>query len=280
MMQIMCLVGFGWWTAVGLSLGIALLAKYSAILLPLGIGLALMSHPGLRNRIRDPGPWWAALLAAAIFAPVLVWNYIHDWLSFRFQLGHGFGATPIGSPLTRELELAGGQLALVTPILFVLVMGSSWRALVNGWRLRHTGSANDLTAKKFVLAVCSFVPLVFFSISALRRSVEPNWPTMMYPTGMLLLAVDTHRMAAGRWWKRGVAVSAVLLAIACAQVWHPVLPILPRKDVIGRAHGWDSLANAVDNNIGALTHGGLAEDGIKTVTQADGEPGKGDCADR
>ncbi len=239
-------VGFGWWTTVGLLLGAALVAKYSAILLPLGVMIAFLAHPALRARFRDPGPWWASLLAAGIFAPVLVWNYLHEWISFRFQLGHGFGAVAAGSAITRELELFGGQFALVTPILFALVLASSWRALADGWRTRLQHSATDLAARKFVLAVMSLVPLCFFGVSALRRSVEPNWPTLMYPTAMLLLAVDTHAAAVGVWWRRGVTLAAALLAIASVHVWHPIVPVAPRKDPIARAYGWDTLARAVD----------------------------------
>jgi len=238
--------GFGWWTTVGLFLGAAMVAKYSAVLLPLGVMVAFLLHPGMRTRLRDPGPWWASLLAATIFAPVLLWNYLHEWISFRFQLGHGFGAVAAGSPIARELEMIGGQFALVTPILFSLVLASSWRAFADGWRTRHQHSATDRASRKFVFAVVSMVPLLFFGISAVRRSVEPNWPTIMYPTGMLLLAVDTHQAAVGRWWRSGVALATVLLVMASVHVWRPILPVPPQKDPIARAYGWDTLARAVD----------------------------------
>jgi hypothetical protein len=32
------------------------------------------------------------------------------------------------------------------------------------------------SVRRFALAVVSFVPLLFFAVSAIRRSVEPNWP--------------------------------------------------------------------------------------------------------
>ena len=39
---------------------------------------------------------------------------------------------------------------------------------------------------------------------------------------------------------------ALLLVVVVAQAWRPLLPLLPRKDPIARAHGWDSLATAVE----------------------------------
>jgi hypothetical protein len=61
------------------------------------------------RRLREPGPYVACVLATLVFLPVLRWNAMHDWISFRFQLEHGLGR-PKGSALMRELDLVGGQL--------------------------------------------------------------------------------------------------------------------------------------------------------------------------
>ncbi len=41
--------------------------------------------------LRTPGPWLAVLVASLVMLPVLRWNALHDWSSFRFQLEHGLG---------------------------------------------------------------------------------------------------------------------------------------------------------------------------------------------
>ena len=52
--------------------------------LPAVIAFALV--PDWRWRwLRSPYPYLAALIAIAVFSPVLIWNAQHDWASFRFQ---------------------------------------------------------------------------------------------------------------------------------------------------------------------------------------------------
>ncbi len=236
-----------WWIVAGVALGAALVAKYMAILLPAGLVLACLAHPGLRARFREPGPYIAATIAALMFTPVLLWNRHNDWVSFRFQLRHGFGAVTRGTPISRELELLGGQLGLATPILFVLLAAAVWVALRDGWRVRHESSPTDVAARRFALASVCAITLLFFAVSAWRRTVEANWPALMYPGALALLASSTARWARGKWWRSGLALAATLLAVVLLQAWRPLLPIPARNDPFGRAHGWQQLASAVDS---------------------------------
>ena len=126
-----------------MCLGAAFVAKYTAVLLPLGLVVACLMHPALRARFREGGPWWASVIALTLFAPVVLWNYVHEWISFRFQLGHGFNPSVRGSVLSRELELLGGQAGLASPILFVLLAMTVWYAARDGWRSRHSAQSTD-----------------------------------------------------------------------------------------------------------------------------------------
>ena len=223
---------FGWWTLAGVALGAAFVAKYTAVLLPAGLVAACLVHPALRARFREAGPWWASLIALVLFSPVVLWNYLNEWISFRFQLGHGFGATVRGSVLSRELELLGGQVGLASPILFVLMAVAVWMALRDGWRTRFIATPTDVSTRRFAFAVTAIVPLVFFAVSASRRSVEANWPALMYPSAMLLLATDSHRAMRGRWWRGGVALAVALIA-------HRRRPGVAADPAAGAAQGSD-----------------------------------------
>lgn len=240
-------VSLAWWILAGMALGAALVAKYTAVLLPAGLVLACLVHPALRVRLREPGPWLASVIAWLLFAPVVAWNYANDWISFRFQLGHGFGRGASGTVVGRELELFGGQVGLITPIVYGLLTVAVWHALRDGWRHRDAAAPTDHSVRAFALAVVSAVPLAFFAVSALRRSVEPNWPALMYPSAFLLLAVDTRPLLRGRWWRRGVGFASALLLLASLQVWRPLAPVAPRRDPVARAYGWDTLAAAVES---------------------------------
>ncbi len=238
---------FGWWTAAGLALGAAFVSKYTAVLLPAGLVVACLVHPALRSRFREAGPWWASLLALVVFSPVVVWNYFNEWISFRFQLGHGFSAAAKGSVLTRELELLGGQIGLASPVLFCLMALAIWTALRDGWNARRTLQPVDLATRRFAIAVIAVIPMCFFAVSASRRSVEANWPALIYPAAILLLSTETRSYALGRWWRGGIALAAVLIGVVAVQAWRPVLPLPPRRDPMARAHGWTTLSEAVEN---------------------------------
>jgi hypothetical protein len=212
----------------------------------MGLVIACLVHPALRRRFLDAGPWLASAIALALFAPVVLWNMFNNWVSFRFQLGHGFNAASRGNPISRELEMIGGQVGLASPILFVIMAIVVVAALRDGWRSRHTASPADPSVRRFALAVVAVAPLGFFAISAWRRPVEANWPAMIYPGAMMLLATSTAAVARGVWWRRGLALAAVLLAVVAVQAFTPVLPLKPRKDPIARAHGWRTLADSVE----------------------------------
>ena len=235
-----------WWGLAGVALGLAFVSKYTAVLLPAGLTVACLIHPALRARFREVGPWLASAIALLLFSPVVIWNAVTEWVSFRFQLGHGFGASPRGNPLSRELEMIGGQVGLASPILFVLLAVAVWVAMRDGWRSRAVDAPTDLAPRRFALALISALPLGFFAISAWRRSVEANWPALIYPGAMLLLATSRAIWARARAWRSGLWLAAVLLLVVSLQAWKPFLPLKPDRDPIARAHGWQTLADAVE----------------------------------
>jgi 4-amino-4-deoxy-L-arabinose transferase-like glycosyltransferase len=233
-----------WWSAAGVALGLAFTSKYTSILLPLGITAAVLMRPSLRARLREPGPYAACILATLVFLPVLHWNATHDWISFRFQLAHGLG-TPKGSALGRELDLVGGQLGLVSPILFALMAGAVWRTL-----------RRPLDDVRFALAVVAVLSWVFFVYSATRRSVEPNWPAPSYIPGVALLAAVAATDGWRRWLRRGVLLATVLVGVLYLHALVPILPIPARRDPLARNEGWDGLAKRVDDARAAIAVSG------------------------
>src|SRR5687768_10103225 len=69
-------------------LGVAALAKYNAVIMGVAIAGLVIFHPKLRGLLRDPHLWLAALLAATMLTPVILWNATNGFASFAFQL-HG-----------------------------------------------------------------------------------------------------------------------------------------------------------------------------------------------
>jgi 4-amino-4-deoxy-L-arabinose transferase-like glycosyltransferase len=231
------------WTAAGVAIGLAMASKFTAVLVPMGATLAIVVHPALRHHLRKPGPYVAVLVASLVMLPVLWWNASHEWIAFRFQLGHGLGAPASGSWWMRELELIGGQAGLATPILFVLLV-----AAIQGSAQPKRGE------QKFLLALTAAFCLGFFVYSATRRGVEANWPAIGWMPALILLAAASGA-ARTAWERRALWLSGSLTALALAHVAFPFLPIAARKDPAARLRGWESLAAAVRDEGNAAAPG-------------------------
>ena len=138
-----------WWLAVGAAVGVALLSKYTALFFGLAILIWLVAVPKLRRWLISPWPYLGGLVALAVFAPVILWNADHHWVSFLKQL---FGRARIENFRPAFIaELVPTQVAFATPLVFILgAMGLHaliWRnagafaarMLVNTHVLDHRG---------------------------------------------------------------------------------------------------------------------------------------------
>ena len=111
-----------WWIAIGVSFGIGLETKYTILALGLGVavGLILTSE---RRQLTTPWPWIAALIAAAILAPNLLWQVQHGWPSLSYLTSHHGRIAQETSRIQFVLE----QLVLVNLFLLpIVVAGMVW----------------------------------------------------------------------------------------------------------------------------------------------------------
>ncbi len=99
-----------WW-GVGAALGVGMVSKYSiGLLVPVIVIFMLLDRQSRRWWTRWE-PYAAAVLALAIFSPVILWNAQHDWASFAFQTSRRLAEAPRFA-LHRLLASA---LVLITP---------------------------------------------------------------------------------------------------------------------------------------------------------------------
>lgn len=114
------------WAASGFWLGLALLSKYTAALLPMGLFFFFLSS----GRWRRNGTGLAITVAIALtmFLPVLFWNSAHHWISFRWQGERGAGSAVHLDWLLRNI---GGQALWLYPwiaLALVIELAACWRA--------------------------------------------------------------------------------------------------------------------------------------------------------
>lgn len=168
-----------WWLATGLFAGLALLSKYTAGFLGLGLLLFLVTS---RERIVWLKLWqvWAgAALALLVLAPNLIWNAQNEWVSIAFQAQRldGYGLT-FGSFWANFGDFLGGQALATGLFLFLFILIGVVSFFI---RVEIPDRAN-LALPIFVGAPV----LLYFGYTCINLRVEANWPMVAWP--MLSLA--------------------------------------------------------------------------------------------
>ncbi len=239
-----------YWIQAGFAWGGAMLSKYHAIFIPMGVGLLLLLDAKRRRRLLQPGPYLAMAIGLAMFSPVLIWNARHGWVSFLFQ-----GGRAVGGWVPRPDYLAGAVLAqagylfpwIWIPLVIVLVRG--WR----GWSTHPEGP------ERLWLCVAT-LPLTAFTAVACFRSVLPHWGLI----GLVPLFPMLGRAWAGRIADRPAifrrrltayaGLSLTLIALATLEYrtgWFqrggtaPVGILDAQKDPTVDLYGWDQVAGRI-----------------------------------
>ncbi|HKU06901.1 MAG TPA: glycosyltransferase family 39 protein, partial [Bradyrhizobium sp.] len=169
-----------WWIAAGLAGGLALSAKYTAVLLVPAI-LAFVLVPNWRKRqLSSPYLWIAAALALLVFSPVLYWNAAHDWASFKFQLDRP--PQTAGWSARFLLDFIGQQFAMVGVLLLPIVLVGVSMLGVRGYRNRDP--------VPILLSTAVIFPLLFFLQRSLSARVGDSWPLLVWPIGFACVAIN------------------------------------------------------------------------------------------
>jgi 4-amino-4-deoxy-L-arabinose transferase-like glycosyltransferase len=231
-----------WWLAAGLFAGLALLSKFTAImLLPAVIAFTLV--PDWRRRwLFSPYPWLAALIAAVVFLPVLIWNAQHDWASFRFQF--------VRAVATHELsfrtvgEFIGLQFGLVGFVMLPVVLSGVTLTAWRGYRSRDPVG--------ILLSTAVLVPFAYFFWKSLTLRVGDTWPMFLWPAGFAAAAINLVMLPReGRsdrlvrssfWWARVAVISGIAFVVGVffyyvAAPWN----LIGRTDPIGGEAGYQQV---------------------------------------
>jgi len=251
-----------WWLAFGVFTGLAMDSKYTAVVATGSVAIAVLSTTRGRRELRSPWLWLGLLASVAIFMPVVLWNQQHNWASFKFQWHHGSAApsdagtdttadtTARLAPLTNLSIYIAGQVALYTPVLFVLGI----MAIVSHWR---KWSQLELPAQMVLLSAT--LPLLFFGVFSLRHRPEVNWPVFAYlPMTAVLAQWIVQEAKAQLWQWLGIGLAVAAGAMVIGQVPEIVLLIPTRMlaTIPSRwedMFGWQDYGRALGDRAGAAT---------------------------
>ena len=195
-----------WWRA-GFSLGIGAISKYSiGLLVPVTLGFMLWDRKS-RRWWRRKEPYVAALLALAIFSPVIIWNAQHEWASFAFQTSRRLAE----APRFALHKLVASAVILITPTGVLAVaaalMGGNARGNVRGNAGGNAGGSRDAARRRMFTTMTILVPLAVFALFSLRHEVKLDWTGAPWIAALPIMAagmISTGAALSGfRAWIRG-----------------------------------------------------------------------------
>ncbi|NGX43029.1 MAG: hypothetical protein K940chlam7_01320 [Chlamydiae bacterium] len=179
--------------------------------------------------------------------PTVIWNRLHEWATFKHVLttimgGHG---KEVGtSPLLHGnvFDFLGAQAALLSPILFVLLLLAFVTLIRNSTKVWSS------------ILFCGGVALLLlvgYSTMAIFTKMQGNWCVYAYPSGIVLLSwYACERVKWGKLWlKVGLTLSLILciavLSLPTIQA-RGLLPIPYRVNPFRHNLGWAKLEEALE----------------------------------
>ena len=196
---------------VGISAGMLLLSKYTGVLLLVSMIIYMLLYK--REILKDRYFYYMLIICFVVFSPVLYWNYLHDFVSFKFQIGHGVATQKIFRP-DDLWKFVGAQLLLFHPLylmpLFYFVIKDK----------------DIFSAKKAYLFISFIFPLGFFIYFSAYKHANAQWAAPAYLSASILLAYYLAQRDA----KRLVIVASIITAVVVVMVKTPLGNIVPIVD--------------------------------------------------
>ncbi len=236
-----------WWLLAGAFAGLGLLSKYTVLLLGPGVLLWLLSSAERRAWFGIWQLWAGALLAVALFLPVVWWNYTHEWISFAFQFGRStlLGREHFTSLMPLGIFVVALALILLPPaFIFMLIGTGAWLSFGRTWRPRG-----------LALPVLTTAPmLIYFFVHSFISTAQPHWLNPIFApltliAGWAVVSVRPRAwllrwpLAALRWLQ--VPLGLVIIVFASYVIETGTLPAIGGHYDVAYLRGWDDLTRKV-----------------------------------
>ena len=186
------------WLAFGALAGLGLMNKHSTLFFGAAVAIAVLATP-LRRELRRPWIWLGALLALAIFAPNLIWQWQHGFPTLEdLRNVRESGKNVALSPPAFVVE----QVVMMHPALLPLWLGGLWSLLAG--RLKRYRALG-------VTFVAFFV--IMLALEGKNYYLAPAYP-MLFAAGAAAFDgwLERRTWARARAWPRAAVLAVVVAA--------------------------------------------------------------------
>ncbi|MBI3795328.1 MAG: glycosyltransferase family 39 protein, partial [Nitrospinae bacterium] len=226
------------WYAAGATLGAGLLSKYMLAPLVPATLLMLWWHKDHRKHLFQPHIYLSGFLGLFIFSPVIIWNYQHDFPSFKFHLVNRNTETHFQP--NKMGQFIGGQALYMSPLAWLGLLYVGWRMFRALFREK-----DERFISLFWLGV---PPLAFFYFIGLwSKTSEPHWAALGYLTAFVAWAAfyTSNKIAWKKYTVASLAVGGLMIGMVYVHTFFPFLPLKPKYDITNLLYGWDIVGDAV-----------------------------------
>jgi hypothetical protein len=246
-----------WWLGAGAAAGVGLENEYLVTVLIGALIAGILLTSAHRRVLATPWPWLGGLIALAIWAPNLAWQFANGWPQLTM-------ASALHQQNISAADYIGGLPAqlIYTGVLGVPLVIAGFIRLYRTPELRFLA----VTATLVVVYVLAWVP-----------------GKVYYSDGLLPAVIGAGSVSAERWLARArrprlrrgiVAAGAVLGIVLIIPSTLPVLPIaalhkVPPDKTVNDSVGWPQLAAEVAAQDKALTRAGQPPTSVYTIAYAE-----------
>ncbi len=233
------------WYAVGAALGLGLLSKYMLAPLVPSTLLMLWWHKEHRHHLGRPHIYLGGALGLLIFSPVLIWNYAHDFPSFKFHLVNRNQEAHFS--LNHMGQFLGGQALYMSPLAWFGLLYVAWKV---SRTLLKTGDKTLVPV--FWMGA---PPLLFFYLIGLwSKTSEPHWAAFGYLTPIIAWGAffTFHKKEWMKYTVASLVLSGALIVLVYVHTFRPILPLKPKYDITNLLYGWNVVGKAAEDDLASL----------------------------
>jgi 4-amino-4-deoxy-L-arabinose transferase-like glycosyltransferase len=228
----------GWWPAVGLSAGLAVASKLTALFLAPGLLLALVAVRALQRWLTSAWTYAGALVGLLVLIPLLAWNLDHGWVTLgsQFRRVTVDAFRPLGPP-----EFLVTQFLVLNPLVAIF---AGLAAVAMARRLSPYPVAGIAVLMWTVLPVAAYM-----TVHACQEQIQGHWLAPIYPTLALAAAAAAQAAPGQRWAGLRFATFPAGVALALCGLVLAANPggVLPLALDPGQAiRGWAGVADKVE----------------------------------
>jgi len=202
------------WLMLGAWAALAVLTKYTAVVLGAGMGVAILALPEFRTVLRRPGLYMAVIVTVALVSPHLL-ALVQSPAAIKFGLANFVPGQSLGVKLWSLVQLAKGYMMLLAPAWFIVGVGW-WRGDL-AWRRPAAVAAPWPGALRFVLIVNGTIMVVLVAMIMIGNLVYK------YRFGAPFAAVAIMGLAPLLGWNAGRSTAGERRIVRAVGYFNPAL---------------------------------------------------------